>query len=279
MPQLETTRGGYYLWQYVPSLPAAVIFIVLFALGTAAHSWRIFKYRNRFCIAFLIGCIFEFIGYCARAACHNSTGKIMPFSIQNVFILLGPALFAASIYMTLSRIIYSIRGEPLALVHPRWLTKIFVAGDILSFIVQGSAAGLMVTGSHGQMGEYIVIAGLLIQVVMFGLFGVTAMLFQMRLRQQPTTESTASSEWKGHLRTLYIVSVLIMIRSIFRVVEYAMGQSGYLLQHEWTMFVFDSLLMFGVVVVFYIWYPGSIVFTREASGDDYEALQIQAERK
>ena len=33
-----------------------------------------------------------------------------------------------------------------------------------------------------------------------------------------------------------------MARSIFRVIEYAMGQKGYLLSHEWTMYTFDSLL-------------------------------------
>jgi hypothetical protein len=35
----------------------------------------------------------------------------MPYCIQAVFILLGPALFAASVYMILSRIIRSVRGK------------------------------------------------------------------------------------------------------------------------------------------------------------------------
>ena len=50
------------------------------------------------------------------------------------------------------------------------------------------------------------------------------------------------SSWKKHHYTLYAVSGLIMARSIFRVIEYAMGQKGYLLSHEWTMYTFDSLL-------------------------------------
>lgn len=57
---------------------------------------------------------------------------------------------------------------------------------------------------------------------------------------------------------LYSVSLLIMIRSIFRVVEYVMGQNGYPLKHEWTLYVFDALLMFLVTVVFYMRFPSQL---------------------
>lgn len=55
---------------------------------------------------------------------------------------------------------------------------------------------------------------------------------------------------------LYGVSVLIMVRSVLRVVEYGMSREGYLLQHEWTMYVFDSALMVFAVISFAWWYPG-----------------------
>ena len=34
----------------------------------------------------------------------------MPYIIQNVYILIAPALFGASIYMTLGRIICAVKG-------------------------------------------------------------------------------------------------------------------------------------------------------------------------
>lgn len=58
--------------------------------------------------------------------------------MQSVLILVAPALFAASIYMLLSRIIQAAGGFHLALIKQKWLTKIFVCGDILSFLMQGS---------------------------------------------------------------------------------------------------------------------------------------------
>ncbi|KAL1595992.1 hypothetical protein SLS60_009683 [Paraconiothyrium brasiliense] len=180
----------------------------------------------------------------------------MPYAVQNMFILLGPALFAASIYMCLSRIIRGVRANHLSLIRPQTLTKTFVTGDVLSFVVQGGAAGIMVTGKNPKIGEGIVIAGLLVQVIMFGLFGATAIIFQKRVNRSPTPESrTASIPWRNSMRMLFIVSALIMIRSLFRVVEYALGNDGYPLKHEWTLYMFDSVVMFAVMVVYYLWYP------------------------
>jgi hypothetical protein len=101
----------------------------------------------------------------------------MPYAIQNVFILLGPVLFAASVYMALGRIISATGAKHNSLIPIRWATKIFVAGDVVSFLVQGGAAGLMVTASNSGIGQDMVMAGLLIQVIMFGLFMVTALVF------------------------------------------------------------------------------------------------------
>ena len=57
---------------------------------------------------------------------------------------------------------------------------------------------------------------------------------------------------------LYAVSALIMVRSLFRVVEYTMGYNGYPLTHEWTLYIFDSMLMFAVTVIFYVRYPSKL---------------------
>lgn len=58
--------------------------------------------------------------------------------MQNLLILIAPALMAASIYMILGRIILLTQGEQHAIIKRRWLTKIFVAGDVTSLLLQGS---------------------------------------------------------------------------------------------------------------------------------------------
>ena len=61
-----------------------------------------------------------------------------PYIMQSVLILIAPALFAASIYMILGRIILLTDGEHHSLIPRKWLTKLFVFGDVASFMLQSS---------------------------------------------------------------------------------------------------------------------------------------------
>lgn len=74
---------------------------------------------------------------------------------------------------------------------------------------------------------------------------------------------------------LYAISALIMVRSIFRVVEYLMGQTGYPLKHEWTLYIFDSILMFAVTVIFYFRYPNEL--ERDISRDSANVQMVPQE--
>ncbi|KAL5335193.1 RTA1 like protein-domain-containing protein [Aspergillus crustosus] len=261
MAKLEPYVGDYYLWEYVPSMAASIIFLLLFLAATSFHCWKAWKTGARFCIPFCIGGLFEVIGYGGRADCTNKTGQLGPYIIQSVFILLGPVLFAASVYMFLARLIRSVGAEKYSLIRIKWLTKTFVAGDIISFLVQGSGAGMMAMDGVADMAKGIVIGGLVVQIIVFGFFMVTSWVFEKRMRRVPTASESA---WVPHLYPLYAVSVLIMIRSLFRVIEYAMGQKGYLLANEWPMYVFDSVLMLAVMLIWGYWHPGTI--KQEAQG-------------
>ena len=84
--------------------------------------------------------IVEVIGFIGRYLSHDDVWALGPFIMQSLLILLAPALFAASIYIILGRIILMTDGERYSLVRQKWLTKIFVAGDVLSFLMQGSGA-------------------------------------------------------------------------------------------------------------------------------------------
>ncbi|KAL2782936.1 hypothetical protein BJX66DRAFT_345398 [Aspergillus keveii] len=112
MTELQSYEG-YYLWNYVPSRVAAVIYILLSLGATAYHIAKIWKLKTYFCTCFTIGGI-----------TYDRTGQIMPFSIQSVFILLGPALFAASVYMVLGRVIVAVHSERHSPIRVRWLTKL-----------------------------------------------------------------------------------------------------------------------------------------------------------
>lgn len=187
--------------------------------------------------------------------------------------------------MVLGRIIRAVRGESYSLIRVGILTKVFVAGDVISFWVQGGGAGLMAKGDSAAMGEKIIVGGLIIQLLMFGLFIVTAVLFQTRYQREKVDAILYEAVgWKASMYMLYGVSILIMIRSIFRVIEFATGQNGYLLSNEWTLYVFDSVLMAAVMLIFIVWYPNnlrpshqSLLSTNSAGTDIHLAEQGQNE--
>lgn len=82
----------------------------------------------------------EAVGYAARCVAVKEAPNftLTPFLIQTLLILLAPALMAASIYMVLGRLIRLLDAHEYAIVRTTWLTKIFVVGDVLSFMTQSA---------------------------------------------------------------------------------------------------------------------------------------------
>lgn len=153
----------YVLYNYTPSLVGAVIFAALFLLTTAFHLYQRIRSHAKYFNPFIVGGLCEFmsslprslhwlipmsiavqiIGYIARAAAHYNKTSTVLYALQQLLILLAPILYAASIYMVLGRIITFLKGEHLSYVPVRLMTKIFVGGDILSFILQGAGKQLI----------------------------------------------------------------------------------------------------------------------------------------
>ncbi|KAJ5691084.1 RTA1-domain-containing protein [Penicillium malachiteum] len=252
----------FVLYYYTPSAAAAAIFIVLFGLSTLLHFYQLVRTRTWFMIPFVIGGVLETIGYVGRIlssfqAPNFTTG---PYIIQSALILIAPAFLAASIYMTLGRIIEMLDGERCSMIKLKWLTKIFVFGDVLSFLMQASGAGLMVSNSNSpSTGEHVIIGGLFVQIIFFGFFTITAVIFQSRINKNPTGRSIElRSVWHRHLFALYSASILILIRSVVRVVEYLQGYDGFLMKHEVFIYIFDAFMMFLVMVFLQYIHPSEI---------------------
>ena len=108
-----------------------------------------------------------------------------------------------------------------------------------------------------DLGQNIVIGGLIIQILSFGFFLVAAAIFHIRINRHPTNQSR-DVLWRRHISILYAASVLVLARSVFRVVEYLQGFSGYLLSHEVFLYVFDAVLMLVVMILLNVVYPSEV---------------------
>ncbi|KAH8653735.1 RTA1 like protein-domain-containing protein [Xylariales sp. PMI_506] len=263
-PNWETSSYAFY--RYVPSVAAAVIFCLLFLVSASLHGWQMYRTKSWFLGALVAGCFTEFIGYAARAgSARQEPGcwSMMPYIIQSVFILLSPALFSASVYVLLGRIVQLTDGDSHAIIKNRYITKTFVTGDIICLFMQCAAGGLM-GGSRAipalyKIGNGVVIASLILQLIWFAFFVVVAFMFHRSMRLVPTTESQRPEvRWESYLYTLYIVSFFVMIRSLFRAIEFIEGSGSYIQKSEALFYIFDSLLMFLAVIYLHWKHPSEI---------------------
>ncbi|KAH7166449.1 RTA1 like protein-domain-containing protein [Dactylonectria macrodidyma] len=248
---------NFQLYRYTPSLPAAIVGVAVFAVLTLSHLWRLYRHRAYYFIAFTIGGVFQTIGYCGRIWSHYDKLSVGGFVIQAILILVAPALYAASIYMILGRLIRALKAEHLSLIPVQWVSRIFVTGDVIAFGLQAGGGGIQSAGTLDlyKTGEKVIIAGLFVQIAVFGFFVYTSLLFHYRLYNDPTPRASRGEiPWTRYLYVLYTSSVIILLRSIFRVVEYLQGNDGYLISHEVFLYIFDTLLMAIVMVVILIWY-------------------------
>ena len=95
------------------------------------------------------------------------------------------------------------------------------------------------------------------------LFIAIAIRFHLKLRQQ-----LPSHERKTGLVLLYVeyaVVLLITIRIIFRLIEYANGFKSTIPLHEAYQYVLDSTVMFIALALFNIFHPGRLMPGRESN--------------
>lgn len=294
----QPNAKGFEYYRYDPSMAAAIIFTILFFFTTMIHLYQFVRTRTWIMIPLLVGgfCIYpnlkskvswlttiavEWIGYVGRAVSAHQTPNwtLGAYVVQVMFILIAPALFAATIYMELGRIIMLCDGAHHSLIKLRWLTKIFVAGDVLSFVMQalgehgmipimnsacltpnlGAGITASKTESSVSRGQKVITGGLFVQVIFFVFFLIVALVFQRRTKKNPTARSSSPDvPWKKHMRALYLASALILIRSVLRLEEYAEGTTGFVLSHEYFLYIFDSLLMLCVMVLFNFIHPSEV---------------------
>ncbi|KAK7414350.1 hypothetical protein QQX98_006792 [Neonectria punicea] len=263
------SETSFTFYNYDPSLPAAAIFVVLFGLSALLHIWQLTRNRTWYFIPFVIGCLFEAVGYVGRAMSAQEAPDFTknPYIIQSILLLLGPALYAASIYMVLGRIIVLLDAGELSVIRPNWLTKVFVLGDVLSFFAQSGGGGMLATAKNSdnvKLGENVIVGGLCIQILFFGFFMIVTLVFHLRIRAKPTQKSyELAVPWRKLLYVLYTTSLFILVRSVFRVAEYVLGKEGALQSNEYWLYIFDALLM-GLVSLLFNWFHPSRVVNRQA---------------
>jgi len=246
------------IYGYTPSFALAVLGVVLFFLLFLVHLAQAIRHRTWYFITFSVGLSFEIVGYIARTlSAKVNPYNLIYFIIQYFFIVTAPVFLAAGVYTILSALIERL-GREHSVLRPKVILWFFITSDAIATITQIAGAALIGVKQSDRedptTANNILLGGLAYQVFSIGLFIVLTAIFIFRARAAIRLNGLTT-----FIFAFVVATLLIYLRTVFRLAETAEGLGGDLSTRE----VFFGTLEFAPVVLavmlFAVWHPGRCV--------------------
>ena len=271
-PGLTIDQQDEIFYHYVPSTAFAVIGLVVFGLLFLALTAQYVRYWRSgwFSSMLALGSALELVGYVLRYYLTRHWDKDL-FIVSYVFLLVSPNFFAFVNYSAVGRLLARLPTKPrgktwlripfitdsTGVFRPNRIAGFFLLSDVFAFIIQASAAGFLTSSDPSTIstGQTIIEIGLAWVLAFIALFFFVTIFVYL----SPTYEIRAHPEYELIRKmyvSLFVTITLLLVRSIYRMVEYTTGQSGYVSAHEWTFGVFDFALMATACVFYSLWHYG-----------------------
>ena len=239
-----------YIPNQDPAIAATVIMAVIAIMSLAAN----IRFKGHYMWVIFASAFFEALGFGLRILSINQPNKLGPF-IGSMFLLITVPIAMAFInYLVFGRILKSY-GRKIMFLRPAWIAAIFLISDVLSFLLQGGAAGLLTSKNRNmqKIGRNIIIAGFVIQLFFFVCFiGLTMWASFI----SPRFKLYRVASLRQGLWGLWITIFLILLRNIYRAVEYIADEKSYVPSHEWTMYVFEFAFIALALIIYNILHFG-----------------------
>ncbi|KAI5449232.1 hypothetical protein NCC49_005211 [Naganishia albida] len=258
------------IFGFIPNLGLGVAGLILYAIPMFIFIANWFRYgRQRYMLALTLGSFFMVVGWGCRVAWHYKPGSTSVYIPQTLFILLSPCAFIANNYIILPRLATHLGEERCLFIKSRIIVRLFVWSDVVTFLFQAAGGGMASAGgSIATTGEKISLVGLVAQACSFGLFTILLLVFGFKIRKtSPEKWHQAVHErktgpkfaWRSDWTLLYGILLLTcvgyLVRSVFRIAEYAQGYFGYLATHEGYFYALDALPIFLCIACFTVFWP------------------------
>ncbi|KAH8816921.1 putative RTA1 domain protein [Xylogone sp. PMI_703] len=268
---------------YIPTLFGNALYAGIFGAVLIAQAGFMVYYRTwTYSIAMICGSTLEVIGYIARVYMHMNVWESNPFLIYLITLTIAPVFYTAAIYITLSRIIVRY-GTQYSRLTPKTISITFMTGDFISLVLQaagGALADTADTEADKNTGVHIMVAGLAFQVFSIGVFITVAADFFLKVysRKRSTRLSLASTpgseyglirdsrsgrsykksdlSFRLFLFSIAFATLLILIRSAFRVVELVDGFDGALANNEVCLMVLEGAMISLSAILLTVFHPG-----------------------
>ncbi|SMR53119.1 unnamed protein product [Zymoseptoria tritici ST99CH_1E4] len=265
----DTCSPSQSIYGYRASLPASLIFLIIFALSGALHLYQGVRTKQWFfSIAMFIGCLASALGYVAKTLLHYDPFSDVGFNLSVVVLTFAPAFFAAGIYYTLKHITL-ILSPTLSRLRPSLYTTLFILFDLFSIILQAAGGATASTSPNLkvlEIGDKIMITGLSVQVVTMVIFGGFALDYALAVRRatkkgelsEACAELGRKKRFRWFVAALTLSYVCILVRCAYRLAELANGWSddNEILRNQNLFIGLDSVTCAIATLVLNIWHPG-----------------------
>lgn len=252
------------IYGYTPSLVLAVVGAVSFAIVTLVHMGQILRHKSWYFSILVLGAAMEIVGYIFRGlSSRKDPYNVIYFVVQYFFIVCAPVFLSAAIYVVLSRFI-QMAGRTFAPLPPKVIIIVFVILDVVTTGIQVAGAALIghaeSDGRDSSTPNNILLSGLAIQVFSFAVFFTLLCITVLRVAQHKDSEAWAKSRPAVCvLFALVLSSLLVELRTIFRLIETAQGVFGYLSSHEAYFGCLEYLPIILAVGTWNIFHPGRLM--------------------
>ncbi|KAI9451626.1 RTA1-like protein [Lactarius psammicola] len=263
-------------YNYVPTEWVCITFLSLFGISTFFHTVQALYFRFWWLIPTAILCGFlELTGWSGRLWSSQNPFLDKPFIMQAVTLVIAPTPLVAANFVILGRIIRRL-GPQYSRLTPRRYTIIFVSCDIISLVVQALgasiASGNQASQTRVNVGSNIALGGTIFQLVAIILYCACAAEFLARYAwNRPMRSARVAGEvsrgvmnqpLKRMLYAMSVMTIFIVIRTIYRVIEFVDGWNGKINSTQWYFIVFDGIMITLAMLTLNAFHPG--VFLRES---------------
>ncbi|KAJ8294383.1 Protein RTM1 [Rhodotorula toruloides] len=244
-------RGAALTWYLLQERVAHKLFLIL-SPALMCASYCAFR---RFLSCFHL----TLIALASLALCDSREQTVRPASLLDVARESRANLPLSLPAVCFGRIITYV-GERWTPVSSKWVTFIFVTQDIVSFVVQG-AGGSLYSSDNTKIypaAKAILCVGFCIQIIGLGIFAIFAGIYHTRARRA----GVPAGPWSHCLFTLYAGSVCVLVRGVFRTIEFGTGSGGgqgYLLSREGYFYGLEFGPIVIAALIFCVSYPGYYV--------------------
>ncbi|KAJ7740490.1 RTA1-like protein [Mycena maculata] len=269
---------------YTPHEGIAILFLTLYGISTFLHVAQATYFRMwwLFPTACLCG-IGELVGWSGRLWSSFSPDLGNPYLMQITTTIIAPTPLVAVNFILLSRIIGRL-GPCYSRLTPRLYTRIFLSCDIVALVVQalgGGIASSSQTIATANLGSNIMLGGIVFQFVAICVYTALGVDFLRHYAASRPVRALISSSERGvldarlkvMLAALGFSTLVLLIRSVYRIVELADGWHGKVITTEVYFNVLDGGMITLAIFTMNFCHPG--IFLGSPKGDREGMLMKQ----